>query len=132
MEQSYKKILGIDFGTVRVGVAVSYGTLAEPLKIVANDEFLYENLKKIIEEHRITQIIVGISEHKSAERTRAFVNELSKHTTLPIEFTDETLTTQAVRAKLKETGMLASQVHTARVDHLAAAELLQEWLDINE
>lgn len=129
MTQHPQKVLALDFGTERIGVAISYGTLAEPLVILRNDESILTELKSLIEEHRITQLVVGISESKTAERTIAFVAQLKEAFTIPIDLADETLSTQVVRKKLLETGRPLSEVQKTRVDHLAAAELLQDWLD---
>lgn len=125
----FPKVLALDFGTERVGVAISFGTLAEPLIVLPQDEFIFEALQKIIDENKVTQIIIGVSENKSAERTFQFAKELQKKIVLPLEFVDETLSTQTARKKLKETGRLSSEVADAVVDHLAAAEILQDWLD---
>lgn len=128
---TFPKILALDFGTERIGVAVSYGTLAEPLVILPNDAAILQNIEKLITEHGVTRIVVGISESKTAERTIAFVAQLKKQFDLDIQLVDETLSTQVVRKKLRETGMTAYEISKTRVDHLAAAELLQDWLDSN-
>lgn len=125
----FQKVLGIDFGTERVGLAISYGTLAEPLTIIANTPEVFARLSEVITAHKVTRIIIGVSENKSAQRTQAFARELQKFTTLPIEFVDETLSTQSARQKLREIGLPSHKVTTAQVDHYAAAEFLQEWLD---
>jgi RNase H-fold protein (predicted Holliday junction resolvase) len=68
---------------------------------------------------------VGLSENQMAEKTREFVTYLKRSVTVPIELYDETLSTKSVRNKLAE----ANRSQRQRVDHLAAAEFLQEWLD---
>lgn len=124
-----QKILALDYGTVRVGVALSYGTLAEPITILDNSENLLTEIKKLVVEHSVTLVIVGVSESKTLERTIAFVSELKKQLTIPIELTDETLSTQEARQKLTAGGRSRYQAQLAQVDHLAAAHFLQEWLD---
>lgn len=124
-----QKVLALDFGTVRVGCALSYGTLADPLIILPNDESLFPALQKIIDEHGVTQLVVGISENKTAERTHAFVEKLKKKIAIPVELVDETLTTYQSRQKLLQNGLNSYQADKQKVDHFAAAELLQEWLD---
>jgi putative transcription antitermination factor YqgF len=128
---AFPKILALDFGTERIGVALSYGTLAEPLKIIPNDPTTMQQIQELITEHGVTQLVVGISESKTAQRTIAFVAELKKQFSLDIQLIDETLSTQVVRKKLRETGKTAYEVSKAKVDHLAAAELLQDWIDSN-
>ena len=125
----FRKTLGIDFGTKRVGLALSYGTLAEPLQILANDDQLFAALQQVIAQHKVQSVVVGISESKTAEKTVSFVTELEKHLSIPVYLTDETLSTKDARAKLQAQGMNAYQADKAQVDHYAAAGILQEWLD---
>ncbi len=122
--------LAIDYGTQRVGLARSFGTLAEPLYIVPNDEHLFEELEKVLIDQSITSIIVGLSENKMAELTQGFVQELKTHTSLPIEFTDETLSSASVHQKLHERN-LGKIHHKGHIDHFAAAEFLQDYIDSN-
>jgi len=124
----YPIILAIDFGTKRVGVAISRGTLAEPLQIIPHDDQLFAELLKIIECELVSEIIVGLSENHMADLTREFVDELRKHSQIPISFVDETLSSHTVHQKTLQGGMPQSQ-RRQPVDHLAAAEFLQEHLD---
>lgn len=120
------KALGIDFGTKRIGLAVSFASLAEPLSIVENDSAVFASIQKIITEEKVKQLVCGISEGEMAVKTKQFATELALRTKLPIEYVDETLSSQTVRAKTK-----TSRTHKNHkpVDHFAAAEILQEWLD---
>ncbi len=121
-------ILAIDYGTERLGIAVSRGSLAEPLKIVLNDAQLFHELKKIFDAELPTKVIIGLSENIMAEKTKKFVAELKKNIMIPVEFADETLTSKIVHEKLLTSG--ASQRKRRQpIDHLAAAEFLQEYLD---
>lgn len=124
-----KKILALDYGTVRVGVAVSRATLAEPLMVLANDENLLKNIKKILIEEEIEQIVIGLSENKMAELTQSFATELKKVTDLPIHFADETLSSHSVHQKLRTA---KKSKREGNIDHYAAAEFLQEYLDLHE
>lgn len=125
----FVKALGIDFGIRRVGVAVSFGTLAEPLEILTNDLHLFEKIAELVTTHHAQVIVVGISESKTAQKTIAFVTELEKHVTVPVTLVDETLSTQSARQKLQQKGMSVYEADKVHVDHLAAAGILQEWLD---
>jgi putative holliday junction resolvase len=128
MTSIYPKVLGIDYGTQRVGVALSQGTLAEPLKIIANTSDLIPALLKLIQEQQITQVVVGISENEMALKTQQFVKNLQAQTSLPIAFMDETLTSATVHERLAEMSG-KKQTPKGPIDHLAAAVILQEWLD---
>ncbi|MDA1079881.1 MAG: Holliday junction resolvase RuvX [bacterium] len=121
------KTLGIDFGTKRIGLALSFASLAEPLAIVENDAQVFAEIQKIIDEEKVGQLVCGISEGEMATKTKVFATELSLRTNLPLEFVDETLSSQVVRAKTNTT---RSQDNHKPVDHYAAAEILQEWLDL--
>lgn len=127
--KDYQKVLGIDFGTKRIGIALSYGSLAEPVEIFANDSELFSRIQRLIKQHKVETVVVGISESKTAEKTIAFVAALEKHVAVPVVLADETLSTKDARAKLQQQGMNAYQADKAHVDHLAAAGILQEWLD---
>jgi len=122
--------LAIDFGTQRVGLARSFGTLAEPLVILQNQENVFQELQRVISEEGITQIVIGVSENEMAKKTEEFAEELKKYTDLPIHFTDETLSSHSVHTKLHEKSKQAGKGQfKGPVDHLAAAHFLQDYLD---
>jgi len=123
-----KKILAIDFGTKRIGLAVNQHILAEPLEILANDDRLFDGLQQVLETEKIELILVGMSENEMARKTKEFVQELKKITSLPIEFVDETLSSKNVHQKLAVSAMKLKK-RQGSIDHYAAAEFLQEWLD---
>jgi putative transcription antitermination factor YqgF len=121
------KVLAIDYGTKRIGLALSFGSLADPLTIISNDQNSIAYICKIVDDYQVGKIIIGLSENETAEKTRTFTELLKRSLSIPIELYDETLSTKAVRNKLEE----AHKSQQRRVDHLAAAEFLQEWLDTN-
>ena len=127
-----QKILALDFGTARIGVAVSYGSLAEPLLILEKNEQVFSEIQKLITEHNVEMVLVGISESKTMERTIEFVAQMKQKILVAVELTDETLSTQSARQKLQAQGKTRYEAQTARVDHLAAANFLQEWLDTRQ
>lgn len=121
-----ERILAIDYGTQRIGLAVSRYTLAEPLKIIGSNEKTFDKINQICEQEEIQRIVVGLSENEMAKKIEAFVEELKTHTDLPIELTDETLSSYSVHKKMKTAKKSKRGGH---IDHYAAAEFLQEWLD---
>jgi len=127
MLDPYPKVLGIDFGSQRIGVAISFGSLAEPLTIIPNDEHAIQYLCSLIEDYKITKVVIGISEGRMEEKSRAFGEMMSRVIKTPIVYSDETLSTQTVRSKLKSIGKNPDQF----VDHYAASEILQEWMETN-
>lgn len=124
------QVLAIDYGTKRVGLAVSRGTLAEPLTVLENDAALFERLTTIIRDEHIDQIVVGVSEGEMADLTREFAQDLEEATgyNIPLEFTDETLSSKEVEEKLKEKGIKQS-TRTGPIDHFAATLILEGWLE---
>ncbi len=131
-------ILSIDYGTKRIGVAVATSPIAEPLGIITNsknprisdvitDQAL-KQIEKLLSEFSVEKILVGISEGLMADKTRLFIAKLKERTELPIEEVDETLTSVEAGNRLKEKKRIS---HKEMKDHLAAAVMLQDYLDLN-
>ncbi len=125
-----KKVLAIDFGTQRIGLAINHRNLAEPLEIIGNNNQATEKIKQITDREKVDLILVGLSENKMAQKTRDFTQELKKYITLPIEFVDETLSSKNIHQRLANSQMKLKK-RQGPIDHYAAAGFLQEWLDIN-
>ncbi len=125
-----KRYLAIDYGTKRIGLALSKGSLAEPWQILPNDDQIFAQLKECCQQQKIDQIIVGLSEKEMAEKTKLFVKQLSTQLTLPVIFMDETLSSKQVQAKLIQAGAPLKK-RQGPIDHYAAALILQNWLDEN-
>jgi putative transcription antitermination factor YqgF len=123
-------VLAIDYGTKRVGLATAHTSLAEPLDIIPNDQTLVARLLQLIEEESITRIVIGLSENQMAEETKVFGQHLAQATAVPIEYWDETLSSNTVHQKMLE-GSAKKSRRQQPIDHLAAAEFLQEWLDVH-
>lgn len=121
--------LAIDFGTKRIGLAISIATLADPLTIIPNNEKAIEQIKKICEKENVKQLLVGISEQTMAQKTKQFAQELKEAINLPIIFADETLSSKETHQKLATSHMKMSK-RQAPIDHYAASQFLQEWLDL--
>jgi putative transcription antitermination factor YqgF len=123
------RVLALDFGAARTGVAVSdaTGTLARPVGIVeraATDAGL-DRLVSLVAEHGAELVVVGLpltlrGEHGAqARETEAFVEALRMRLEVPVETEDERFTTTLAQ----QTGGRAPE------DALAAAHLLQGWLE---
>ncbi|MFM8471441.1 MAG: Holliday junction resolvase RuvX [Limisphaerales bacterium] len=132
------RVLALDHGTVRVGVAVSdeLGMIARPLEFVPAEpweEFL-QRFNQVLAELKPEQIIVGLPRNMdgslgpAAEKVRAFVAKLCETVTVPIRTWDERLTTVQAQRMLREAGHKAKD-QKGRVDATAAAVLLQSFLD---
>jgi len=132
--------LGVDVGTVRVGVARSDpdGILATPLatlaRDVANGTDLTE-LARLTAETRAVGVVVGLpttlrgGEGAAAAMARAYAAQLAERIDpLPVHLVDERLTTVSAQRKLRQSGVRA-KAGRAVIDQAAAVELLQHWLD---
>ncbi len=122
------KVLAIDYGLARVGLAVSYGSLAEPLLILANDPELLPRLREICQQHQVDTIVVGISENTMAQQSRAFAEQVRQTTGLPVVYEDETLSSIEVNQRLRDT-RVGKRQHRRPIDHLAAALILERYLE---
>ncbi len=134
-----QKFLGIDFGTKRVGLAISdeNGQLAFPFKILKNDAELYDMIHNICGEEDISEIVLGESldfsgeENVLMEKIKQFKKELEK-LNLPIHFQKEFLTTVEARGrggKEKNNARKVKKVEAQKADAVAAALILQRYLD---
>jgi putative Holliday junction resolvase len=133
------KWLGIDFGTKRIGLAVSdeMGWGADPLRVLVRTT-LEEDLEAIvdlIETLQIKAVVVGVpfrldgTAGDSAERARAFIDELATRLeSTPVETRDEALTTYEAKARMKARGLSAAE-QKEWVDAYAAAVILHEHLE---
>ena len=119
-------VLGIDYGTTRIGLEIARGPLAEPLEILENDDQTILKLVEIIDQEQVEQLIVGLSENQMAEKTKLFARQLELATNLPLEFVDETLSSYEMHRKLIAAKRSVKQ---GPIDHFVAAQLLQDWLD---
>lgn len=130
--------LGIDVGSVRIGVAVSDpdGVLATPLVTVprAADGADVRAIAALVAEHEVVQIVLGLPrtlagrEGAAAEAAREFAAALAAVVPVPIVHSDERLTTVVATRQLRDSGRRARQ-QRAVIDQVAAVAILQGWLD---
>jgi putative holliday junction resolvase len=131
--------LGIDVGSVRVGVAISDpdGVLATPLVTVPRDVDGGSDLRVIaglVAEHDAVEVVVGLPrtlanrEGPAAEAARAFGDALAGALTVPVAYSDERLTTVVATQQLRARGVKGRKQRSV-VDQVAAVAILQGWLD---
>ncbi len=135
------RIMGLDFGSKTVGVAVSDSLLitAQGLEIIQRKE---ENklrrtlarIEELIEEYEVEEIVLGLPMNMNAtegvrvELTREFQEKLERRTGLPVILWDERLTTVAADKIMMERGVRRER-RKDYVDKIAAALILQGYLD---
>ncbi|MFT8362047.1 MAG: Holliday junction resolvase RuvX [Sporolactobacillus sp.] len=134
------RTMGLDFGSVTVGVAVS-----DPLSVTAQGietvrytehrkDLLFERLLQLIADYEVTQLVVGLprdligSESARAAASRGFAKSLRRKSGLPVTMWDERLTTAAA-----ERILIAADVSRRKrkqvIDKEAAVLILQSYLD---
>ena len=129
--------LGLDAGTVRVGVAASdpTGTIATPLTTLSRrDPQLWQWIRREAAQRGAARIVVGLPRAMSGEEgaaaaaARDFAAEVGRRTGLPVEMWDERLTSVQAERSLVATGMRRRRRREV-VDAVAAGLMLQAWLD---
>jgi putative Holliday junction resolvase len=130
--------LGIDVGTVRVGLAGSdeTGTIATPLRTVPRQPAarLWREVAQVVVDRLPERIVVGLplkldgSEGDSAVDARGVAEQLHRRTGLPVEMWDERFTTVAAERSLIAAGQRRAR-RRETIDAVAATLLLQSWLD---
>ena len=124
------KILGIDYGTKHIGLAISDETqsLARELTILSPQEF-WQGLQDLTTTEQVEKIVVGLPLNMSGEDTektkeaRVFAEKLKTQGSMPVELVDERLSSS-----------MAEQIAgtSKHIDSLAAQIILQTYLDRNK
>jgi putative Holliday junction resolvase len=132
--------LGVDVGSVRVGVALSDPApmLATPLVTLSRDERSgrdLDQLAELVTEHEVVEVVVGLprtlaGRHgPAAESAVAYATALADRIgDVPVRLGDERLTTVTASRMLSQRGVRGKK-QRAVVDQAAAVEILQAWLD---
>lgn len=129
------RYLGVDYGTKRIGLAISdgLGLTARPLEVVPRKD-LEAALRKIAGEYPVDEVVVGLPtalgghEGDSAIGARALGHEIEELLEVPVSYVDERFTSRMAESVLLASGM---KRHTRKetVDKVAAAIILQTFLD---
>lgn len=131
-------LLGLDLGTVTIGVALSDRllTVATPLETIRRTKFTADaaRLLALAVKHEVGGIVIGLplnmdgSEGPRVQSTRAFARNLERLTPLPISFWDERLSTVAAERALLEADTTRKR-RAEVIDSVAASYILQGLLD---
>jgi putative Holliday junction resolvase len=131
--------LGVDVGTVRIGVAVSDpdGILATPVETVRRDrtDRHLRRLAQLVDEMEAVEVVVGLPRTladrtgPSAQDAIGLADGLARRVApVPVRMADERLTTVTAQRSLREAGVRA-RGQKAMIDQVAAVGILQSWLD---
>ncbi len=133
----FRRLLGVDIGEVRIGIALSdpTGTICTPLTTLdaqgAPDD--QERIAELAAEHEADAIVVGLpinmdgSHGPAARRAQAFSRMLRSVSDLPVLLHDERLTSHQAEARLRAAGVQPSR-NKAQIDAAAAALILESFL----
>jgi putative holliday junction resolvase len=132
------RVLGVDWGTVRVGVAMSdeEQKLSFPLQHPLESRTAIEEIQKMVEEYDVGKIVIGLplslqgQETESTQRTRKFAENVRKKTGLDPEFVDERFSSVASTQALRQQEVKEKDQRQIK-DNIAAALMLQKYLETN-
>ena len=132
------RILALDIGEVRVGIAVCDPgeRVASPVCVLPAREVTdnAKPFKRVLEDWEPELILSGLpytlsgEEGPQASRIRGVAASIGKAAGLPVEFTDERLSSQEAKRSLRESGMSERDMR-GKIDMIAASVFLQAWLD---
>lgn len=132
------RVLGLDIGEKRIGVAVSdpSGTVASPLVVLDAKPVLGDGgaLVRLAEDYEVELVVVGLprsldgSEGPQADLVRAAGDRLARFLRLPVEYYDERLSSAEARRVMTSAGV-SDRDKRGSVDMIAAALFLQSYLD---
>jgi len=130
--------LGIDFGSKRIGLALSdpEGRIARPFEVYERRSPLADvrRICLVVIENEVEEVVLGLPLEEDGRRGKAaaavegFLADLKSHLDLPVHLLDERYTTREARGALREAGLDARSAG-GRVDAVAAALILRTYLD---
>ncbi|GIT15933.1 MAG: putative pre-16S rRNA nuclease [Chloroflexota bacterium] len=134
------KLLGLDWGSKRIGIAISTNStgIALPLRTLSRTSWTNDvsTIKNIIETHNVSMIIIGLplllsgKLGQQALDIKNAVTNLQTEIEIPINLFDERLTTQQSYKILKETQTKNSKIDE-KIDEVSACLILQSYIDSN-
>lgn len=136
------RTMGLDVGSVTVGVAISdaLGWTAQGIETITINEqakqFGYDRVKELAEQNEVTKIVVGLPKNMNntigerAEASQKYAEVLESRTGIPVVLWDERLTTAAAERTLLEADV-SRKKRKKVIDKLAAIMILQSYLDAN-
>jgi len=117
-------LLAIDYGTKRIGLAISIKNIITPIDGIKNDSQKFDQIKQIIDQYQIEKVYVGISEGEFAVLTKEFVKELQNMLILDIETIEEAVSTiEANQIFLKNKNK--KKDYKKLIDSISAAVILR-------
>lgn len=132
------RLLGLDIGEKRVGVAISdpAGRVATPLAVVDSTAAQRDGaeLARIVAEYEVGLVVVGLpltlegEPGPQARRVRTLAQRMTRHLEVPVDFVDERLSSAEAKRRMRESGV-SERAMRGSVDMVAASLLLQAYID---
>jgi putative Holliday junction resolvase len=122
------KILGVDYGLAKIGLAVTDDDLVQPLGVIQNDQGSLAKIKRLLKEQEIERVVVGISQGKIGQKAKEYGRKIAQNGKIKVAFQDETLTTKEAIGKMIEVGK-KKKYRQEKEDAFAAAIILQAYLE---
>ena len=119
------RLLGIDYGQKRIGLALGESGMVRPLSVLPNDDKVMEKIRSLCEQEKVDRIVVGVVSSLRGE-INEFAQKLKEIIDLSVIFQDETLTTQKGVDKMIKSGT-SQKTRRERIDAIAAAEILESY-----
>lgn len=127
------KILALDFGKSRIGLAIAEGEVIASLEVVRSFDFeeAAREIATICRREMPEKIVLGlpVGNQESEDRVRSFAMNLHQITELPVDFTDETLTSKEAERILKDLKLdPKSEKYKQELDRISAKLILEQYL----
>lgn len=130
------RILALDWGTVRIGGAVSDpdGRIAFPLSQVLESKNSVEEVQKIVQELEVEKILIGLpkamsgQDTESTQKAQVFIDKIKASLSIPVETADERLSSVGAGRALQQQGVREKDQRGIK-DNIAAQLMLQQYLD---
>lgn len=127
-------ILGVDYGEVRIGLAIAndLARLPRPHGILKNDDKVIVEIGQIIQDENVSDVVIGLPRNQSGQETkqtgivRDFAKQLEAHISSDISFADESLSSLRAESMRKE---IKDRKKGEPIDDLAACFILEEFIN---
>ena len=130
------RLIGLDWGTVRVGVAMTdeEQKMAFPLQQTFESAKAIQEIQKLLDEYEIEKVVIGLplslkgEETESSRLTKKFAEKIEDKLKIPVEFIDERFSSVASTQALHDQNIKEAEQRHIK-DNVAAALLLQQFID---
>ena len=132
------KLLGLDIGDKRIGVAISEDHLVAPYGVIKNEDLgkVINEIGRILKAEKIAKIIIGIPKNQDtfqADKIHKFAMELAKNLNIEIEYVDETLSSKEAERRIKDLKIDPKTIeYREKIDKISAQLLLEQYSKEND